>query len=162
MSVWDNIFDPHRTYRHSREIEELQMQVNHAPDHTRALQAMQARLNQVELLNRSLIELLTAKGVLTEQELSVMMQQVDLLDGVEDGKISAQVHANAPRCGACGRYANPKRQQCVYCGEQLRIKAAQKARPVRMVTCAQCRSDVPEQSTYYAEQGVLCEGCFSG
>lgn len=149
-------------YRQHRELEQLRVELadarlDAAP--RRALGALLQRVERLELINRALVELIVAKGLVTADELSVMTQQVDLLDGVEDGRISAEVHARAPTCGACGRYVNPARAACVYCGEAV-AEAVKPRRPARAVTCAMCAASVPERSTYFTSRGVICEPCF--
>ena len=127
----------------------------------RALRQVVRRVEQLEMMNRTLLEVLLAKGLCTRDELEVMMQQIDLLDGVEDGRISAQVHEQAPTCGTCGRYVNPKRTACVYCETPVAQQTKQRA-PVRTVTCSSCAATVPERSTYFGEAGVVCSACFQG
>ena len=119
-----------------------------------------ARTDKLELVSRALVDLLLTKGLLTETELEVMMQQVDLLDGVEDGKLSPTIKQGAPTCSACGKFLNPRRPACIYCGTvpTEEIKAAPP--PPKTVSCAACTKVVPQQATYYSSRGVICESCF--
>ncbi|MEL6344709.1 MAG: hypothetical protein AAFV53_16450 [Myxococcota bacterium] len=161
MSFFDNLFVPPEV-RNQREIDALKVQVESTPDHTQAIRTMQGRIDQLELMNKALVELLLHKKVVTQSELSVMVQQLDLLDGVEDGKLSTHTHHNAPTCGSCGRYVNPKRATCVYCGASMTAAERAKPRPPIQptVTCSRCAKTVPESWTYYSSQGVVCEPCF--
>jgi hypothetical protein len=61
----------------------------------RARAELRRRVEQLEddaarmaLLTLSLAELCVAKGVITEDELAARMREIDLRDGVEDGKSS--------------------------------------------------------------------------
>ena len=121
---------------------------------------MSARVDRLELLNRALLDLLLHHNVVDRNELSVMMQQVDLLDGVEDGAISESVHDAAPTCGACGRYVNPSRSHCVYCNTEMRSTGG-KAPSLRMVDRSTCGTRIEERQSYFSDSGVVCSGCFS-
>ncbi|HOF38628.1 MAG TPA: hypothetical protein PLD73_01045 [Candidatus Hydrogenedentes bacterium] len=76
---------------------------------TRELEHQVARM---ALLNQSLWELLCERLGLTEQELEAKVREVDLRDGVLDGKIT-----NTPvKCPQCGRVSASKHYRCLYCG----------------------------------------------
>jgi hypothetical protein len=120
------------------------------------------RVDQLELMVKALVELVLAKGIATRDEMSVLMQQLDLLDGVEDGRLGKETHADAPSCASCGRYVNPQRPKCVYCGGEVVVEAKKEApRPRPTVTCAGCGSEVPEDQTFFTENGLRCEICFT-
>jgi hypothetical protein len=165
MSFFDDLFPNFDgDHQQNRKIRDLHTEVANASFdseiHGRAIRLLTRRVDQLELMNRALLELLLHAGVVDRDGLSVMMQQVDLLDGVEDGVVSPQVHAAAPTCGACGRYVNPERATCVYCQTPMTTKAEKKA-PVRTVVCSSCSATVPERSSYYSESGVVCGACFA-
>lgn len=162
MSTFDDFFATiSYEYRQQRDIERLKQEVSSIDDLGIYVRGLRERVDQLELLNKAMLELLLAKDVLSQDELSVMLQQIDLLDGIEDGKISPKVHARAPTCGSCGRYVNPRRSACVYCGTALGTAPAEPPRPIRVVSCSVCEGSVPERDSYYSERGVVCQSCFA-
>ncbi len=78
-----------------------------------------ARINELEhqvarlmLLNQALWELLRPRLKMTDADLETFVRDVDLRDGVEDGKITH----NAVKCPQCSRVSNSKHWKCLYCG----------------------------------------------
>lgn len=51
---------------------------------------LEQELGETALLLRALTELCLARGVLTAEELSARAEELDLLDGVADGRIGEQ------------------------------------------------------------------------
>lgn len=166
MSYFDDIFDPaffwDNEYRQRQDIQSLRKQVEAAPDYGSQLRAQAARIDQLELLSKALIELVVRKGLATSAELGVIMQQLDLEDGVEDGRVGKSVRQEAPRCGHCQRFVNPRRQACVYCGTPMaQATTAASTKPPRPdVSCTRCGAIVPEADSYFSASGLVCEGCF--
>lgn len=78
------------------------------------LQAMQ-RIDALALTCQALWELLQQKTGLTEDELQAKMQEIDLRDGVEDGRMSG----TSLKCPGCSREVNSRRGNCMYCGSVL-------------------------------------------
>ena len=162
-NFFDHLFDS--DYRQREDINSLHDQIDTlstVPDHTEIIREMASRLDQLELLNKALLELVTQKGLVSQEEVGVMMKQIDLLDGVEDGKLSSHVHRNAPTCPHCGRYVNPRRTQCVYCRAPLnaQVRAAPVPKPQKQVSCSRCGEVVPENQTLFAASGLVCEPCY--
>ena len=152
--MFDSEFDQRK------DIEQLKEQMLHTPDPSRMIQPLVERIDRLELLCKSLTELIVSKGVATREELSVVTQQLDLADGVEDGKISSRVRKRAPRCSSCGRFINPRRSHCVYCHAEVVAAAADSPPPERMTSCGGCGKQVPESGTFYTANGLRCDACF--
>ena len=74
---------------------------------------LEHQVERMALLNQALWELLRDKLGLSDADLERMAQEVDLRDGVADGKITAQ----AVKCPACQRVNNSRRGRCMYCGQ---------------------------------------------
>lgn len=69
-------------------------------------------IERLVLVNRAMWELLAAKTGCTEQELMKKVEELDLSDGIADGKMKT-----APRsCTSCGRPLGRRRAHCLYCG----------------------------------------------
>jgi len=153
----DFLFD--NEYKQRKDIERIKAQVDAAPDPMRIVEPLAQRVDRLELLCKSLTELIVTKGLATREELSVVTQQLDLADGVEDGKISSRVRKTAPRCASCGRFVNPRRDTCVYCHAAVQQDSPEEP-PERTVLCGGCGKDVPESGTFYTASGLRCDTCF--
>lgn len=76
---------------------------------------LERKLQRVELEHRVLWELVRDGLKLTEEDLEGRMRDVDLRDGIADGKIS-----NVPlRCPRCKRISSSKHWKCQYCGQEF-------------------------------------------
>ena len=92
-------------------------QVTRAPGGGDTTQA--ARLTELEhqvarlmLLNQALWEMLRPRLKMTDADFENFVREVDMRDGVEDGKITH----NAVKCPQCSRVSNSKHWKCLYCG----------------------------------------------
>jgi len=86
--------------------------IDDARSRARELEDEVARL---KLLNQALWELLRDKLTLTDADLETRAAQIDMRDGVKDGKISNV----ALKCPTCGRVSSSKRWKCMYCGQEF-------------------------------------------
>jgi hypothetical protein len=71
------------------------------------------QMERLILLNQALWELLRTRLNLTDADLEAMIHEVDMRDGVVDGKITSQ----PVRCPTCGRVSNSRHAKCMYCGQ---------------------------------------------
>ena len=178
MGFFEEMFDPvylfDSGHKQRRDIEKLRSAVVDSFDaQTPAdVARLMTRVDQMQLMVNALVEIIERKGLATREELTVMVQQIDLLDGVEDGKMR-QVWSDAPRCGSCNNYVNPEREVCVYCqtpirrmeagGAPYRGGAPPSAPEPRLATCAMCGERVPQAQTYFTGDGELvCSRCNQG
>lgn len=83
--------------------------------HERYIEQLENRLARTTLACQALWELLKTRVGLTEEELLAKMDEIDLRDGVRDGKMSPTVCL----CGSCGRKVNSISPRCMYCGAEL-------------------------------------------
>jgi len=79
------------------------------------IQDLERRLDRLTLASQALWELLRAHGGVTDAHLMAKMQEVDLRDGREDGKITPVVKV----CPKCHRNSHSRRLHCVYCDTPL-------------------------------------------
>jgi len=85
------------------------------PPETRASVAhLQERVDNLVLINMAMWSLLRDKANLTEDDLMEKVRQIDLMDGVEDGKVTKHV----VKCSQCERVMSPRHKRCMYCGAQ--------------------------------------------
>ena len=165
MSLFDDFFTPIEI-RNRDELQRIAAELDAGPSPLEVQRRAEAKIERLELLVKTLAELLLAKGVVTKTEISVMMTQVDLEDGVEDGRLRPRVKRNAPKCRHCRRHINPKRTSCVYCGEAIAgdgdpyRDGHEPAKPVRTAKCTRCDETVPEDDTYFTGSGLVCEACY--
>jgi hypothetical protein len=77
------------------------------------LQTVDTRLEQVTMRLEALCELLVARGAVGEAELLEKLREIDLRDGIEDGRnVAPQVQV----CGKCGRTRVGEHRFCAHCG----------------------------------------------
>jgi ribosomal protein S14 len=80
-------------------------------DHARSLEE---RLDRLSLICRAMWSILKEATEMTEQDLDERVKQIDLADGMLDGKV-ARV---AAQCEKCGRVMSRRHNRCLWCGEE--------------------------------------------
>ena len=76
------------------------------------IEAVEAKVDGLALACQAMWELLRDHTNLTEQDIGVKMEEIDLRDGRRDGKISS----STDQCPECGRKTARQRKTCLYCG----------------------------------------------
>jgi hypothetical protein len=71
------------------------------------------RLDESDLITLALWELLSERLGVTVEQLRAKVAEIDLRDGIQDGKYSGDV----PKCSGCGRKLSPSRTHCLSCGD---------------------------------------------
>ena len=79
------------------------------------VERLEHKLNSLGLACQALWEILQDNMDISEIELANRMQEIDLRDGVADGKITHTVIT----CEACGRKTTRRRSSCMYCGAPI-------------------------------------------
>lgn len=79
------------------------------------LEDLERRTESLTLACQALWEILQEELNLSNETILKKMQEVDLRDGVLDGRVSVDVAA----CPSCQRSNKASRANCIYCGEQL-------------------------------------------
>jgi len=153
-----DLFDIWQNHRQDQDIESLKTELGSMPDHTTTIIRLQGRVQRLELVVETLVEAMVIKEVATREQLDVLMAQVDLRDGLENGALNSE-RRDAPTCGTCGRYVNPQREACVYCGAAV-MRPEKKVAPVRLVRCAACGDEIAERESFFASDGLRCSSCF--
>ena len=73
---------------------------------------LEASVKRVQIVNAAMWELLREALKVADSDLEARIKEIDLRDGVEDGKIST-----VPlRCPSCNRVSTSKHWRCLYCG----------------------------------------------
>lgn len=76
---------------------------------------LERRTDRLSLVCQALWELLRERTNLGDNDLIARMQQIDLRDGVADGRMTPMTVI----CPSCNRTSNSRRDECVYCGARL-------------------------------------------
>ncbi|MFI4912526.1 MAG: hypothetical protein ACIAQZ_12745 [Sedimentisphaeraceae bacterium JB056] len=81
-----------------------------------SIKRLAKKLDKVLLINEAMWEILRDEHGYTDEKLKKKIREVDLRDGVEDGK-------NQPRealtCPSCGRNSLRRNRNCMYCGTEI-------------------------------------------
>jgi hypothetical protein len=88
------------------------METRTPDDASRDPSGTEDRLERLALICMAMWSLIQSKTDLTEEDLLQRVQEIDLMDGNADGKITRQV----VRCGSCNRPMSSRHTRCIYCG----------------------------------------------
>jgi hypothetical protein len=106
------MWDMHRIDR----LAEAQSEASRAKDevatYRNRIRDLEFSLNRMALMSQAVWELVSGRLGISENELLSRVSEIDLRDGVADGRMTAKVS----NCSACGRPVNTKRSRCIYCG----------------------------------------------
>lgn len=69
------------------------------------------RIDRLVLACQALFEILRERDGLTSAEIQARINEIDLRDGVLDGKMKPQV----VKCTGCGRPVSSSRPKCIFC-----------------------------------------------
>jgi hypothetical protein len=83
-----------------------------AMDTRSEVQVLRAAIDKLILVNRALWEIIAASQGLTEEYLLNKVNEIDLRDGVLDGKMREPIR----KCTSCGKVLQLGHAKCVYCG----------------------------------------------
>lgn len=78
------------------------------------LEMMNDRTAVLALACQALWELLQENTGISSAEFDQKMEEINLRDGVKDGKMTATTES----CSKCGRKTSRRRKKCIYCGNQ--------------------------------------------
>jgi ribosomal protein S27AE len=81
----------------------------------RQVRVLEANLAKSMMINEALWELIRDKHGLTEKDLHDKLYEVDMRDGVLDGKHQRK----AEQCPNCGHTVSPRHPACIYCGQVI-------------------------------------------
>ncbi len=85
-----------------------------------ATPGIEDRLDRLSLICMAMWTLVQAETDLTEEDLLQRVREIDLMDGVADGRITRQV----TRCGRCDRPMSSRHTRCIYCGSEQLVATA--------------------------------------
>ena len=79
------------------------------------VQMLEDRVARLSLICAAMWELLSERTGLAEDDLIAKVHEIDIADGVADGKVSKSVK----KCPKCSRTVSVRHKWCLYCGEEL-------------------------------------------
>jgi len=79
------------------------------------LKVLEANLAKSMMINEALWELIRDQHGLTEKDLHEKLYEVDMRDGVLDGKHQRK----AVECPNCSHTVSPRHPACIYCGQVI-------------------------------------------
>lgn len=85
------------------------------------VQELEWKVNKLMLVNHALFELASQRLGFTEADLLNKMNEIDLRDGVQDGKETVAAPID---CEQCGRTYSRRHNHCLYCGHVNRSGTA--------------------------------------
>jgi hypothetical protein len=83
------------------------------PDNSVRIRDLEHQIARLNLINQALWELLRDRARLSDNDLMAKIKEVDLRDGVEDGRMTI----TPLECPKCGRISSSKHWKCLYCGQ---------------------------------------------
>jgi hypothetical protein len=98
----------------ARESAQSGVAMDKAAQAEQTARGMLDRMDRLTLVCMALWALLREKTGLTEQDLLKKVEEIDLSDGVLDGKVRSTV----AKCAQCGRAISPRHRRCIYCGAE--------------------------------------------
>jgi len=82
-------------------------------EHRNQIRELQHQVERLSLLNQALWELVRERLGMSDDDLERLAHEIDLRDGVADGKITA----TPVRCPSCNRVNSSRHPKCIYCGQ---------------------------------------------
>jgi hypothetical protein len=99
-------------YRAAKAEMEAARNLSKVKEARRDFRFLEGRIDKLLLVCGAMWELLRERTGLTEEDLTAKVQEVDLRDGVQDGKVTKEVL----KCVKCGRTLSRRHHCCLYCG----------------------------------------------
>jgi hypothetical protein len=124
MSVLDYMFDSEWLQR--SDIENLKRNSSAmrqiATRESGRIRNLEEEIDHLTLINEALLRMLEKKGVILRDEFRALLVEVDLEDGVHDGKLAKPAPARAAagsRCRSCRTENDPANKFCSGCRRPL-------------------------------------------
>jgi hypothetical protein len=115
----DLLWDLHQERRIGAAEDNANHAARKATDFQERVRFLEDRLDRMLLQNMAMWSLLRDTMGMTDQDLVNRVQQIDLEDGVADGKVTRTAVTTCPRCS---RSFSPRHRRCLYCGHEARLK----------------------------------------
>lgn len=93
-------------------ISEASSSASRAEKKAQEIEWIQKKQERMALVCQALLEVIQERISITDEELEEKILEVDLRDGIENGKINYDI----VNCLSCGKKANSTRGFCFFCG----------------------------------------------
>ncbi|WP_220718569.1 hypothetical protein [Agarivorans litoreus] len=113
MAFFWNMFQSDQINRNNTIASEAQIKTR---SHSGDLDHLEKRLDTLSLASQAMWEILQTKYGVSEQELMLKMEEIDLRDGTKDGKLNPEYSTDCPDCG---HKVKKRRGSCYWCGSRL-------------------------------------------
>ena len=115
MSLINSLWNSHQ----QRQIGEASVDASQAKGaadkaHTQ-LMRLEEKVDRLALASQALWELIRAATKASDDVLKKKMQEIDLRDGVKDGRMSRSARA----CPSCNRAVSRRHDKCMFCGTEV-------------------------------------------
>lgn len=81
----------------------------------REVPRLESRIEGLTLIVQALCELLIEKTNLRQSDIEAKVEEIDLRDGRQDGKITDRTD----KCSKCGRHGLARQEVCMFCGTEI-------------------------------------------
>ena len=108
----DLLFDLYQQRRINEVETSAQESGRKATDFQERVRLLEDSVARLALVNAAIWSLVKDRTGLTDAALAARVRDIDLRDGVEDGKLTATVQ----NCAHCGRVMASRHRRCIYCG----------------------------------------------
>ena len=108
----DLLFDLYQQRRINDVEDTAQESGRKATNFQERVRMLEDSVARLALINAALWSLLKDRTGLSDAALQNRVREIDLRDGVEDGKITTTVQT----CQKCGRTMGSRHKRCMYCG----------------------------------------------
>ena len=110
--MFDLLFDLYQQRRINEVEGTAQESGRKATDFQERVRQLDDSVARLALVNAAMWSLLKGQTGLTDAALAARVRELDLRDGVEDGKMTQTVQ----KCDQCGRTMASRHRRCIYCG----------------------------------------------
>lgn len=116
-----SMFNSFRPSLSRLEDEHLDQTVRHrqAKEVPTEMRDLEERLDKLQLICMAMWEVIKEKTDMSEVDLMTKVQELDLRDGIVDGKVTRTVKD----CPNCHRRMSPRHKRCLYCGHEELISS---------------------------------------
>lgn len=111
---WE-FYQQSQIHRAQAKASRAQLKVEQTKDQ---IQLLENKIESLALACQSLWEIIEEKTNINSEQLHAKMEEVDLRDGIKDGKLSS----TPMTCHQCGRKTSRRRPICLYCGAENQSK----------------------------------------
>ncbi len=112
MNIFYGFLQQYQIQKAQTDMENAKQKAEHIQ---KEIYDLSGRLDALILATQAVWEIVKEQTGVDDERLLKKMEDIDLRDGVADGKITATI----TMCPKCGRTNNSKRGNCLYCGEEL-------------------------------------------